>query len=236
MLSRQFGTGVCDAGCDDGLEDPAMAFSGVRHDAATGSRPMPDGRSSEPTGIRARRARPCGRRSDQAPLGSAKSAALSRSRRSAPAAKWVAGIEAAAYRGGCPSLQDSPERAIRHVHRYRHHRLALAGIRGSSAHRGRVQRDHRVLAVLEGARRRLPGAARDETRRDVQIDTSRPITAPGGLARERVNFTPMEVLLPVILKSFPRRQRRRLLIGLALSFLAGPVLAQIVLLIVIGPG
>lgn len=46
----------------------------------------------------------------------------------------------------------------------------------------------------------------------------------------------MKAFRPVILKSFPRRQRRRLLIGVALSFLAGPVMAQIALLILIGTG
>lgn len=44
----------------------------------------------------------------------------------------------------------------------------------------------------------------------------------------------MRILFPAILKSFPLRQRRRLLIGLGLSFLAGPVLAQISFLILTG--
>jgi hypothetical protein len=35
-----------------------------------------------------------------------------------------------------------------------------------------------------------------------------------------------------LLPSFPKRQRRLLLIGLALSFLAGPIIVQILFLIV----
>lgn len=61
---------------------------------------------------------------------------------------------------------------------------------------------------------------------------SGPIAAPGVRGRSRLILEGMKRLLARIRPSFSlQQQRRRLLIGMVLSFIAGPVLAQILLLI-----